>query len=168
MRPTVSTPARVSHAAKSDAKALARAAVNPIDATEEDRRYVFPASLGACVDRLRALDAKADLIKRQLKEVEDEYGALEKHLIDSIPKEDLQGATGKTARVELDRKTVPTAKDWDAIYAYIKKTGAWELLHKRLSTTACNERWAAKRVIPGVEPFTVVKLKLSPLKKRGA
>lgn len=164
MRPTVAAPARVGAAARADAKALARA---PTDDTPPAEKYAFPKSLGACVDRLRALDAKADLIKHQLKEVEDEYSALEAHLIASIPKEDLQGATGRTARVELDRKTVPTAKDWDAIYAYIKKTGAWELLHKRLSSTACNERWAAKRTIPGVEPFTVVKLKLSVLKKRG-
>jgi len=155
---------RVAPTTKAEAKLLQRPAAEVVKL--EESKYIFPKSLGSCVDRLKTLDVKADAIKAQLKVVEDEYRALEAHLIESIPKEDLQGATGKTARVELDRKPVPTAKDWDKLYAYIKKTGAFDLLHKRLSTTACNERWAAKRVIPGVESFTVVKLKLTALKKR--
>lgn len=154
---------RPNSSAKQEAKLLMAApSVNIV--SEEDRRYVFPKSLGACVDRLQELDLKKDKIRALLKEAEEEYTALENYLIDTIPKSELQGATGRIASVKLDPKTVANAKDWDKIYSYIKKTSAWDLLYKRLNNKACNDRWEAKRVLPGIEPFRVVKLKLTALK----
>jgi hypothetical protein len=138
-----------------------------IDATTAEpvkKTYRWPASLGGRIDRLQTLDEQRDALMMKVKELETEYSALERELIDSIPKADLQGAFGKTASVKLDMRQVPTAQDWDKLYAHIKKTGAFDLLQKRLSTTACKDRWEAKRAIPGVEPFTVIKLKLSKLK----
>lgn len=136
------------------------------EAAEPKKQYKFPASLGARVDRLQYLDSKRDGLMAQVKEIESEYSALENLLLSEIPKDDLEGATGKVAQVKIERKTVPNAKDWDAVYSYIKKTGAFDLLQKRLSSSACNERWAAKRAIPGVEPFVRISLKLTKLKKR--
>jgi hypothetical protein len=132
--------------------------------SDEQPKYKWPTSLGGKVDRLQKLDEDRDALMAKVKVVETEYKALEEHLIETIPKNDLQGASGKLAAVKLDRKPVPTATDWDKVYAYIKKTGYFNLLKKQLVSKACNELWEAKKVIPGVEVYTVIKLKLSKLK----
>jgi hypothetical protein len=45
----------------------------------------------------------------------------------------------------------PVVGDWGALYAYIKTTGAWELLHKRISQTAIRERWQEGTDVPGIK-----------------
>jgi hypothetical protein len=128
--------------------------------------YKFPKLLGTCVDKLEALQVKIDDVtdayKAAVKPLQDEFNALESHLIDSIPKERLEGALGKTAMASLERVTYPTVKDWPLFYAYVKKNEAWELLQKRPTVVAFRERWANKETIPGTEMFVELKLKLKP------
>lgn len=138
------------------------------EAKPKPKTYKFPATIGACVDKLFALDQTIDHIQkkadRELKPLKDEYAALEEHLIQTIPKEKLNGAVGKKATVQLDHPEFPNVKNWPKLYAYIVKNKAWDLLQKRVSSTACRERWSAKKVIPGVEVFRDTKLKLTPKK----
>lgn len=131
-----------------------------------DTKFIFPKSLGACVDKLMDLDLKAKSIKAALSKVEEESRALENHLLDTFPKDDLNGASGKKARAEIERTPVPTPEDWTKVYAYIRKSGDFDLLHKRLSTTACRERWADNVVIPGVGRFVKLGIKLSKVKAK--
>lgn len=123
--------------------------------------FKFPKLVGGCVDRLQELSVRLDDLEATRKAIQREYDALETHLIETLPKSELDGAVGKTAVVRITRTVVPNAADWDAIYSHIKRNGAWELLQKRLSVTACRERWEAGKVIPGVEQFTRVALKLT-------
>ena len=127
-----------------------------------------PATLGACIDLLYATQEKRLALERSIeKKVEalrKEEQALEKHLLDTFSKDDLDGAKGKRATAGLKRQTVPNVKDWEQLYKFIKKHDAFELLQRRVSGTAYRERLEAKEVIPGVEAFTVVKLSLT--KKR--
>lgn len=128
--------------------------------------YKFPKLLGTCVDRLATLQAQIDELteeyKGAAKPLQEEYAALEAHLIDTIPKANLDGALGKTAMATLERATYPTVKDWPTFYAYVKKHDAWELMQKRPAIVAFRERWANKEVVPGTEMFVELKLKLKP------
>lgn len=125
------------------------------------RTYRFPASLGACVDRLLLLDEKREPIQRQVDELKAEYAALEEHLINAFPKDKLDGAIGKRAAAQIDKPEYPTAYDWTKTYAYIKRTGSFDLLQKRLAVEACRARWEIGRDIPGVEKFIKVRLKVT-------
>lgn len=125
----------------------------------------LPRSLGACADRMYVIDeVELPKLKKLIEKLEKEYKAIAEHLIQNLPKSEANGITGKLARAEIDSKPVPTVKDWDKVYAYIKKTGSFDLLQRRLSTTAVKERWDAKRAIPGVDKFDVIKVKIT--KKR--
>ena len=123
--------------------------------------YTIPKQLGTCVDKLFILQTKMDALDEQKKKLEDEYNFLETHLINQLPRNKLDGAVGRTAQCRLSKIDVGNAKDWDKLRKYIVKEDAWDLLQKRLSNTACRERWEAKKVIPGVEIFTRISLKLS-------
>ena len=57
---------------------------------------------------------------------------------------------------------VPT--DWSAVYAHIQSTGEFDLLHKRLSITALNER-AADAMPPGVMKTQFDEFRFTPTKK---
>lgn len=128
--------------------------------------YKFPKLLGTCVDKLAGLQDKIDELtteyKAAVKPLQEEFEALETHLIDTIPKSNLDGALGKLAMVSIERVTYPTVKDWPAFYSYVKKNDAWDLLQKRPAVVAFRDRWANKEVVPGTEMFVDLKLKLKP------
>ena len=51
--------------------------------------------------------------------------------------------------VTMAKKAHPTITDWDQFYAYVTSTNSFDLLHKRLSSTAFRDRWDAGEIIPG-------------------
>lgn len=51
--------------------------------------------------------------------------------------------------VTMAKKVHPTINDWDLFYEYVTKTNSFDLLHKRLSSTAFKDRWEAGEIIPG-------------------
>lgn len=119
-----------------------------------------PKTIGACIDQMYKLRAKRQQIEKQAEDVKQQEAELEKHILDSFNKTDLDGARGKLAVAGITQSTVPTVKDWDQLYRYIKKEGAFDLLQRRVSATAYRERLEAEEVVPGVEPFNVIKLSL--------
>jgi len=126
----------------------------------------FPKSMSACADLLYDLRQErlaADKVAAKLKGDEQ---ALIDHIIDNLPK-DSGGAVGKHHKVEVytDQKLV--VKDWDELYKYIKRTGKFELLQRRLGEGAAQELVDDRKKVPGVEPFTVVKISLTAAKGRG-
>lgn len=125
----------------------------------------FPKSMSACADLLYDLRQErlaADKVASALKSDET---ALIDHIIETLPK-DSGGAVGKHHKVEVYNDEKMVVKDWDALYKYIKRTGRFELLQKRLGEGALKELIDDKKVVPGVEPFTVVKVSLTAAKGR--
>lgn len=51
--------------------------------------------------------------------------------------------------VSMSKKAHPTITDWDQFYGYVTGTKSFDLLHKRLSSTAFRDRWEAGEIIPG-------------------
>ncbi len=60
-------------------------------------------------------------------------------------------------------KQVPQVKDWDKFYAFVKKTGQFDLVQRRLADTAIRERWDNGKEVPGVEAFGAVSVSLNRL-----
>jgi hypothetical protein len=124
-------------------------------------KYKFPPKLGACADRLYQLREKRLTMQKDTDAVEAEEKALKEHIIQTLPKSEAGGIAGKVARVSVVTKSVPRAEDWEKVHAYIKKTGSFDLLQRRLSDSAVQERWDAGKKVPGVEPFNVVTLSVN-------
>lgn len=124
-------------------------------------KYKFPKALGACADKLYQLREARLAKQKETDAIEAEEKALKEHLINNLPKSDASGVAGKVARVTVVTKPTPQVKDWDAFYKYVKKSGEFELMQRRLSDTAIRERWDAGKKVPGVESFNVTTVSIN-------
>ncbi len=127
------------------------------------KTYKFPKTMGACADRLYLLKTKRAEAQRVADELKAEESALKEHVIETLPKSEASGVAGKVARVTVINKEVPQVSNWDLLYKHIKKTGQFELLGRRLSATAINERWEAGKEVPGVGHFKATTISLNKI-----
>lgn len=114
----------------------------------------FPKTVGQMVDSIQVLQEQAHEIKVALAAKEEQISAALEHLEANFDANEINGAKGTVGIAERKSQVVFTAKDWDKVYAYITKYKAFELLQKRLTTSAVAERFDNKKPIPGIEPFT--------------
>lgn len=127
----------------------------------EKPKYKFPKAMGVCADRLYQLRQKRLEMQKEVDKVAAEEAALKEYIINTLPKSEASGVAGKLARVTIVAKVVPQVKDWDAFYKYVKKTGQFDLMQRRISDGAIKERWEAGKEIPGVEHFNVVSVSIN-------
>lgn len=124
----------------------------------------IPKALGACADLLyevRQRRLEADKLAAAWKEQEQR---IIDHVVDNLPKES-SGAMGKGYMVRVITKQKPQVKDWDAFWEYVRKNKAYDLLQKRISDGAVQDRLMDKKKLPGVELFTAVTVSLTKVPK---
>lgn len=123
----------------------------------------FPRTIGACADALYKLRQQKGELKRTLDALEEKESALREHIIITLPKSEASGVAGKVARVAIVTKIVPTVTNWEKLYAYVGKTKSWDLLQRRVSTSAVTERWDEAKDVPGVGRFSAITVSVSKL-----
>lgn len=77
--------------------------------------------------------------------------------------EGLEQSKGKKASVSFTSTTaaqVEGDEGWTQLYAYIKKTGHFQLLQRRVSDPTYRELLEAGKKVPGLQPFTKVRINL--------
>ncbi len=124
-------------------------------------KFKIPTKIGECADLLYTLKAKRLAAQKLVTAMEENESALKTHIIKKLPKSATSGVAGKLARVSVVTEDVPQVQDWDKFYAHIKKTGDFELLGKRIKKEAIEERWEAKKKIPGVGTFAVTTVSIN-------
>lgn len=139
----------------------------------------FPKSLGACADLLFDMREKRLAADKVAAELKAEESRLKEHIINTLDK-DSGGAVGKHHKVVVITKMKPQVKDWDKFYAYVKRTGAFDLFQRRLGEQAAMDRTTfgtrvdptnegalityVKKTVPGVEIFNAVDVSLTKVK----
>lgn len=128
-------------------------------------KYKVPKTLGAAIDLFAKVQAGRQLLTQKAEAEKEQENLLEEAIFKMFKKSELEGAKGKLGVAGIHKSDVPTTKTWPKVFAYIKKTGDFDLLQKRFSIEAVRERWAAGKKIPGVDVFTKVSLRISKRKK---
>lgn len=127
--------------------------------------YVMPTTMGGCADEYRFVrDVRLAMAKDVLRVQEREQELFE-HMVQGLSKGD-SGAAGKVYRVQRrpDAECIePKAEDWTATFAFIQKTGRFDLLQKRLAETAVKDMWTAGEAVPGVSKIIVPKLSVTKI-----
>lgn len=126
----------------------------------------IPKSMGACADLLFKLRQERLALDKVVEAMKANESVLTNHIIDNLPKGDA-GAVGKTHKVIVRTEQIPQAENWEEVYAYVRKTNAWDLLQRRLNPKAVMERLEDpknKKGVPGVKLFNAVKLSLTKVK----
>jgi hypothetical protein len=114
------------------------------------------------VDKLDSTRKARLVLQREVEELKKVESELQDHLIRNVPKGSA-GVFGRVMKALITTKDIPQVADWPAFYKYVMKKKAFELLQKRLSATAIQERWDAGEKIPGVEVFTTVGVSLTKI-----
>lgn len=127
------------------------------------KKLVIPKKLGECADLLYRLRKERLALQKEVEEYEKHESALREHIIQTLPKSEASGVAGRVARVSVTTQLVPQLKDFAALFAYVKKTGSLELLQRRINNRAVQERWEAKKQVPGVEAFRATMVSLNKL-----
>lgn len=123
----------------------------------------IPKSLGACADALFEAKQERLALEKVVEAMKANETALTEHIINNLPKGDT-GACGKHHKAVVVTESIPRVENWDATYKYIKRTGAFELLQRRLNNAAVKERLEDGKTVPGVGSFTAVKVSLTKVK----
>ena len=81
--------------------------------------------------------------------------AVEEYFVNTLEAGESSGVQGRFSRVQVTPHDIPVvnAAGWPKLYAYIKRTGSFELLNRAINREAVKERWAQKKQVPGVTVF---------------
>lgn len=122
--------------------------------------------LGPAIDRIFVLRAQKTKVQRQLDAVNTAIETAEAAVLVALDQAKLESAKGKRGQATISHRSYPTMEDYDLLIQHIKKTGAFELLQRRLSATAVRERWDQKQTVPGVGVFRTRELALTAVKAK--
>ncbi len=123
--------------------------------------FKLPKTIGACADAAYSLRMERLAAQKIVDSIKAEETQVREYIIQNLPKSESTGVAGKLARVTVMNDDVPQVDDWAKLYAHIKKTGDFDLLQRRVSNEAVQERWDNGKQIPGVKVFHAVKLSLN-------
>ena len=117
-------------------------------------------TIGGITDSMWKLREDKRKLEEEIKIIEEQYRSLEEQLMTKLDAEGTEKGSGKHATVSISSSVVGNVTDWDALNAYIKKTGYFHLYQRRVSDPAIRELFESKGSVPGVEPFTKRKLNI--------
>lgn len=123
------------------------------------------AELAAMVDtfhRTRQERLEADKIASALKKKENDLKA---GIIQELQRQEVDVVGGKELTVTLVIEKKPSVSNWGIFYNYIRETGQFDLLHRRVAVTAVKERWEQNVYVPGVTEIAVPNLSLSTVRR---
>jgi hypothetical protein len=127
----------------------------------------LPKSLGACVDKYYELRQARLAAKRHMEALEEEEKRVYNHILDNIPKGD-SGAVGKNYKAIRTEDTKYSIADDAEFYAYVKRTGAFDLLNRAINQRAVKERLEDTKFVkkfpkgvPGTKGYKVLGLSVT-------
>jgi hypothetical protein len=120
-------------------------------------------SLGKLADLLYAARDERLVFEKQVEALKAEETRIKEYIINAFTKDAISKVSGKHATLSITEKIVPRVKDWDLFWAYIARTRSFDLVQKRAAVLACQERWNAKKKLPGVEQFTLIDVSCTKL-----
>lgn len=125
----------------------------------------LPKTPGGCADRICKLKSQISAKKKEVKVLEDELSEIKEHTKKVYSKAKLKSCKGKNGTVSFNKDHTWHVKDWDKFYSYMSKNKAYDLMQKRVSDKAINDRLEEGEKVPGVEKFNFEKISITGLKK---
>lgn len=131
---------------------------------EKEIKYKFPKTIGACLARLAKLQDMQDEINIKLAPIAKEEAAIREHMIEAFKKDELNGVRGSGRSLSITSTPVPVLKDWSKFFKFAMRKGNDDLLPRSVSSTAWRERVEQGKMVPGVESFNRVGLRVNRIK----
>lgn len=132
-------------------------------ALDAEGNLKLPVQPAVCADLLYEVRETRLRIQRECEKLEKAESALKNHFVEVLPVSSATGIAGHLALVKIESKPIPQVADWDAFYAYVRRKNAFELLQRRITESAIQERLDAKKPVPGITIFNVKKVSCTKL-----
>ena len=117
--------------------------------------------IGPVIDALYALREMRLGMQKKVDELKAEELNMRNAIFDKLAALGLTKASGTVATAGIKVSNIPLVEDWDALQEYIKKTGEFDLLQKRISVTAWRARFEEGVEVPGVSKVEDVDISLT-------
>ena len=123
----------------------------------------IPKRIGGAVDLYYKTKATRLALEKQVEALRKQEQALKDHCINTIPKSNATGVSGAIGRARIVPKEKPRVDDWVKVYRYIRRHDAFDMLQRRLSEKAVEERMEHARghKLPGISMFPYVDVSLT-------
>lgn len=118
-------------------------------------------NLGRLIDDLYALREQRLALNETIEDLKRRESDLRGKIMALLQSTGLTGARGELATSSIKHATVPKVVDWEAFQQYIVTNDAWDLMQRRVSTTACSGRWDRGEIIAGVDKLELTELNLT-------
>ncbi len=120
-------------------------------------------NLGDLIEQAHQLREVIRADERKINALKEDFKELSSQIIVQMDEQGAKRIGGLSANVSISETDVPTVKDWDLVYEYIKTNDSFYLLQKRMSAAAFRELLNLGHEVPGVEIFKDRKLNLRAL-----
>lgn len=110
-------------------------------------------TLGELSDQLWEAREKKRELAAQAKIIETEIDGITSILLERMEAEKLESVKGSVASLTVTPSTQPNIEDWEAVCAFIKKTGNWQLIRRQLNPEPWRELMTGKTGVPGTVAF---------------
>lgn len=112
----------------------------------------LPQSLGHCGDLYREVQDMRLAMQKEVDAVKERETEIEDHLINNISKSSDRGVVGLRYVTKVVNKPFYKVSDWPLFYAFVKDTGRFDFLEKRLAKKATKDYVEQeKELLPGTE-----------------
>jgi predicted secreted protein len=106
------------------------------------------------LDQIHAARLSADKTAKDLASTE---AALKQELINFMVEQQVASIGSETYMFSVKEKTRVQVLDWPQVYEYIRQTGEWDLMYKRLNEAAALAR---ESQLPGTEQYSLNELSI--------
>lgn len=119
-------------------------------------------TLRELLDNVEVLDKDAALANQAARVATQALDAAKQLLQEAMAEQGTDIVRKEGFTVTNVEKHRPNVVDWDAFYAYVKRTGALHLLERRVSSKAYSEVLESRKGkdVPGVNDFTYQQLQI--------
>jgi hypothetical protein len=125
----------------------------------------MPAKLGAKIDLAYNLRAERLAVQKEYDEKIEKMKAQETEvkeaIIAELRQQKMDKGSGEKCTASIMQNIIPQVTDWDRVYGWVKKTGAFEIFERRVSKSAFKERYEAGEGIPGIDAREIEDLSLT-------
>jgi hypothetical protein len=120
-------------------------------------------TIGDMIDQLALLRDRKRELEAQVAVIEGEYAGVEEQLVEKLAQQGIDASRGTKASCSISKTVVASVTDWDKVYAYVKRTGHFQIFQRRIADAAYRELLEAGKKVPGAEPFIKKRLNLKSL-----
>ena len=113
-------------------------------------------SLTDAVVQLREIKTEITALTATLNRFKSSQAAIENQILNDLDAlgNNTTSISTKAGTVSILESIVPHVKDWSLVHEYVRKHGAFHLLHRRMSAPAFRELLEMEEDVPGTEALT--------------